>query len=103
MAKLLVPVSGDLQTAITTLRPEAPTINKVTRGLADCKKGVQGFFQWDASLTKFGDARGAVPRGNATIGAGSNSSIASPFEFAPKACAPGAPIPGRLATAADER
>ena len=102
LAQGLVPLSSNLSAAISTLAPQVATIDHTTADLAACKKGVQGFFQWNASISKFGDVRGPVPRGNVVLGGGSNSSINAPNEYTPKACTAGYPIGGRLPTAADQ-
>ena len=101
LAHALIPLSSNLSAAISTLAPQAATIDHTTADLAACKKGVQGFFQWNASISKFGDVRGPVPRGNLVLGAGSNSVINAPNEYTPQACTAGHPIGGRLPTAAD--
>jgi virulence factor Mce-like protein len=102
LAQTLVPLSANLDNAIRTLLPQVGTINHTTSDLAACQKGIQGFFQWDASMAKFGDVRGPVPRGNVVLGAQSSGVLASPSEFAPAACTPGQPIGGRVPTPADK-
>jgi ABC-type transporter Mla subunit MlaD len=102
LAAQLRPLSAALQDAIETLRGETHTVDRVTRNLANCKKGVQGFFQYDASMVKYGDLRGPVPRGNVVAGAGSASGlIKGGFEGPDKACTPGTAIGGRVPTAED--
>lgn len=101
LAQQLVPLSGNLVTAIDALSPQVGTINHTTQDLVSCKQGVQGFFQWDASMSKFGDVRGPVPRGNLVLGGASNGIVNSPWEYAPQACTPGRAIGGRPPTAAD--
>jgi ABC-type transporter Mla subunit MlaD len=102
LATALAPLAGALDQAVTTLKPQAPTVNKVTRDLADCKKGVQNFFQWNVSMAKFGDARGPVPRGNVVLGAQSSGLFNDPQEYAPQACTPGRVIGGRVPTDKDK-
>jgi hypothetical protein len=63
---------------------------------------VQGFFQWNASMSKFGDVRGPIPRGNVVLGAQSTGVTSAPDEFAPKACTAGRPIGGRVPSPSDE-
>lgn len=101
LADALPPLSSDASAAVTALRPQVPAIEHTVKALAGCRKGVQGFFQWNASMSKFGDSRGSVPRGNLVVGLNTNGILPTPFEFAPKACTPGAPIPGRPPTAKD--
>ncbi|MCW3016407.1 MAG: Mammalian cell entry related domain protein [Solirubrobacterales bacterium] len=103
LSTALAPLSTNLRTTVDILRPQTDTVAKVARDLADCRKGIQGFFQWDASMMKFGDARGVVPRGNLVIGATSSSVLTNGFEFRNKTCTPGGPIPGRPAEAKDFR
>jgi virulence factor Mce-like protein len=102
LAGALVPLSGNLSAAIDALTPQTGTIDHTTQDLVSCKSGIQGFFQWDASMAKFGDVRGPVPRGNVVFGGGSNGVVNGPFEYAPQACTPGSPIGGRPPTSADE-
>jgi hypothetical protein len=101
-SQALLPDSTRLRTIVDALLPLVHTVNHTTQDLVACKTGVQGFFQWDASLTKFGDARGAVPRGNLALGATSSGLINDPNEFAPQACTPGTALGGAPATPASE-
>jgi ABC-type transporter Mla subunit MlaD len=101
-AQALAPLSASLSQAVSALRPQVGTIDRVTKDLAACKTGVQGFFQWDASMSKYGDVRGPVPRGNVVIGPQASGVLSSPDEYAPQACTAGKPIGGRLPSAADE-
>ncbi|MCW3016199.1 MAG: hypothetical protein JWO02_3291 [Solirubrobacterales bacterium] len=103
LAQALRPLSHDLDAATRRLGPQADTVDKVTRDLVACKKGIQGFFQWNASMAKFGDVRGAVPRGNVVMGAQSSGVLNDPFEFAPQACAPGRVMGGRVAMEKDKQ
>jgi len=45
-----------------------PTVSRLTQRLVDCENGVIRFFQWNASMSKFGDQNAAVPRGNLAFG-----------------------------------
>jgi virulence factor Mce-like protein len=101
LAQTLVPLSANLNTAIKLLLPQVGTIEHTTSDVAACKTGLQGFFQWDVSMTKFGDVRGPSPRGNVVLGAQSSGVLHSPSEFAPKACTPGQPIGGLVPTPPD--
>lgn len=101
LSDALRPLASQLNAGITTLQPQIHTVDKVTRDLASCKKGIQGFFQWNSSISKFGDARGPIPRGNVVIGAQSSSSINDPNEYAPQACTPGRVIGARTPTQKD--
>jgi hypothetical protein len=102
LSSALVPVTGSVASAASALRPQVPVLDRTTKDLVGCEKGIQGFFQWDASLTKFGDSRGAVPRGNFAGGATTSGVITDPSEFAPKSCTPGGPIGGRPAKPGDK-
>jgi phospholipid/cholesterol/gamma-HCH transport system substrate-binding protein len=101
-ARAVVPVSAGLEQAVQALAPQTGTIDHVTGDLAACKKGVQGFFQWNASMSKFGDVRGPIPRGNVVFGGQSGGIASAPDEFAPKACTAGRPIGGRVPGPSDE-
>jgi virulence factor Mce-like protein len=101
LAKPLVPLSAGLSTTVSALGPQVGAIDHVTKSTAACKKGVQGFFQWNPSIAKYGDDRGNAPRGNVAIGAQSSGVITDPFEFAPETCSPGKPVGGRVPTASD--
>jgi virulence factor Mce-like protein len=102
LSRSLRPLSSRLSASIARLRPQIDTVNQLTKDLAGCRKGIQGFFQWDASMTKFGDSRGQAPRGTLAVGLQS-AGLASPEESAYQGCTPGGPIPGRVPTAKDER
>jgi phospholipid/cholesterol/gamma-HCH transport system substrate-binding protein len=101
-AQSLAPLSRSLSSAVSALRPQVDTVDLVTKRLAGCKRGIQGFFQWDASMSKYGDVRGPVPRGNVVAGAQSSGALTSPDEYAPQACTPGKPIGGRVPQPADK-
>jgi phospholipid/cholesterol/gamma-HCH transport system substrate-binding protein len=101
LSAALRPVSHDLASTLDALQPQVPTIDKVTKDLVLCQKGVVGFFQWNMSLGKFGDSRGPYPRGNLAVGAQSSSVLNDPDEFFGKSCAPGRPIAGRPAKYSD--
>jgi phospholipid/cholesterol/gamma-HCH transport system substrate-binding protein len=96
LAQTLKPVSQDADRAVRALAPQTDTVDKVSKDLALCKTGVQGFFQWNASISKFGDSRGPIPRGNVVVGAQSSSLFNDPNEYAPQACTPGKVIGGRV-------
>lgn len=99
----LRPVSHNAASAVDALLPQVHSIDKLTADLVACRKGVIGFFQWNASISKLGDARAPYPRGNLVVGAQSSSVLNDPSEFFPPSCAPGRPIGGRPATTADGR
>jgi virulence factor Mce-like protein len=90
-----------LTPGLPSLLGEVPTLDRLTRRLVDCEKGVIGFFQWNTSLTKFGDANGPIPRGNLALGAPDLGVPGVPLREPAKACAPGVPVRA-LATAKDK-
>jgi virulence factor Mce-like protein len=91
----LRPLSRNLDRATGALLPQADTVDKVTKDLVRCKQPIVNFFQWNASISKFGDERGSIPRGNLVLGATYSSFLHDPNEIAPQACSPGQPIGGR--------
>ncbi|MCW3014766.1 MAG: hypothetical protein JWO02_1858 [Solirubrobacterales bacterium] len=96
LSQALRPLSANLSGALGTLAPQIDTINKVTKTLSVCGDALNGFFQWDASMVKYGDVRGPAPRGN--LASGSPTSV-----YAVPACAPGQAIGGRPAKESDGR
>jgi ABC-type transporter Mla subunit MlaD len=97
----LTKVFRNLTGASVALQPQVPVVNKVTRDLVTCERGIIGFMHWNASLTKFGDYIAPVPRGNLAIGVPSISSR-SPLREPHKGSTPGTPERGVI-TAAGER
>jgi phospholipid/cholesterol/gamma-HCH transport system substrate-binding protein len=100
LARVLAPVSSNLSASVHTLLPQVPALTRTISDVGNCLPSLYGFFAWDASMAKFGDARGAAPRGNAVAGA-QTLGIKNGFEFAPQACTPGTAIGGRLPQAGD--
>jgi phospholipid/cholesterol/gamma-HCH transport system substrate-binding protein len=101
LARYLVPLAGSLSQTVSRLEPQVPVFNKATGDLAGCRTGVQGFFEWNPSLAKYGDIRGQSPRGNVAAGAQSTGFLTDPFEQAEPACTPGTVVGGRVPTIAD--
>jgi phospholipid/cholesterol/gamma-HCH transport system substrate-binding protein len=101
LAQDLVPLSSNLSSAVNRLLPQVPVLNKATGDLAGCRTGVQGFFEWNPSLAKYGDQRGQSPRGNVAAGAQSSGVLTDPFEQAEPACTSGTAVGGRVPTTAD--
>lgn len=97
------PLTADLDTAIARLRPQVDTIDHTTAVAVKCKKGVQNFFQWNASISKYGDSRGPVPRGNVVLSAASSGLVNDPQGYAPEACSGGEVAGGRPVTRKDMR
>jgi phospholipid/cholesterol/gamma-HCH transport system substrate-binding protein len=103
LAQTLVPVSGSLDSSVTTLLPQVPTVNETVTDIGECLPELYGFFAWNASMAKFSDFRGGAPRGNAVVGLQTLAGLKSPFEFPETACTPGAAVGGRLPTTSDYR
>jgi len=103
--RTLAPVSSDLDATLSALRPQVGAVDKVTTDLAKCKKAVQGFFQWDASLAKFADNRGPVPRGNLVFTRPAELALPGVGLRQPvgESCTPGVAIGGRPAEPRDKR
>lgn len=103
LARALRPLSSNAQAAVAAFAPQADTVDKVSGELVACKRGFQNFFQWNASMAKFGDSRGPIPRGNVVVGAQSSGVFGDPNEIAPPACSGGRAIGGRPAREEDKR
>lgn len=103
LARALRPLSSNLSSAFSALRPQTDSIDRFTKAIAGCERPIQGFFLWDAGLTKFADFRGVFPRGNAEINLNSTGSTSDPNTFFHQACTPGATIGGRPPRPEDER
>jgi virulence factor Mce-like protein len=97
----LVPLSANLSDTVSALLPQVPVLNKTTGDLAGCRTGVQGFFEWNPSLAKYGDERGQSPRGNVAAGAQSSGVLTDPFEQDEQACTPGQSVGGVVPKASD--
>jgi virulence factor Mce-like protein len=68
LAAALDPAVRDAQLAGERLRPQVPQIDELTRMITRCEDTISKFFQWTPSVMKFGDANGANPRAEASIG-----------------------------------
>jgi hypothetical protein len=86
-------VSRAAMPAVDALTPQVPVIDRLTQRLVDCETGVIGFFQWNASLSKYGDLTAPIPRGNLAIGV-PDSAPGVPKRLPEKACTPGFPPRG---------
>jgi phospholipid/cholesterol/gamma-HCH transport system substrate-binding protein len=102
LVQALQPASQHLDTSFSYLQPQLPVIDRVFKDLADCEKGVVGFFQWNVStLGKYGDQNGLVPRGNLAFGIPALGAPGEPLrEFEQDTCVPG-PIPRGVVTDKD--
>ncbi|WP_372788114.1 MlaD family protein [Paraconexibacter sp.] len=101
LARSLSPAAEALDVSVARLLPQVPPIKKTVDVVAGCLPELNGFFKWDASMAKFGDALGPVPRGNAVAGAQS-AGASNPYEGPKKVCAPGPTIAGRPAEEKDK-
>jgi virulence factor Mce-like protein len=74
------------------LNGQIPPYARLTQNLIDCEPDVRGFWNWNTSLTKFGDALGPAPRGNLAFGlpAASTETVRQP----PPNCVQGPPTIG---------
>jgi virulence factor Mce-like protein len=102
LVETLSPLSKNLSEAVDNLTPQVSTLTKVVGDAVECKTGVQGFFEWNPSLAKYGDVRGQSPRGNVVVGLDSTGVTDSPFETAEKACSAGTPLGGQVVTSGSE-
>jgi virulence factor Mce-like protein len=102
LVQTLSPLAGSLSKTVAALTPQERAFIRAVEDLVSCKTGVQGFFEWNPSLAKYGDERGNSPRGNVAIGVQSSGVLDSPFEYAPQACTTGTAVGGRPTTSADE-
>jgi len=64
----LDPTVQDAQLAAERLRPQVPQLDTITRMITRCEDTISKFFQWTPSVMKFGDANGANPRAEASVG-----------------------------------
>jgi len=87
--------------AARLLQPQIPVFEKTTNVLKRCERGVIGFMIGNASLTKFGDANAAIPRGNLAFGIPALGAPGEPLREPHKSCAPGRVARGVI-TAEDE-
>ncbi|WP_354698883.1 hypothetical protein DSM112329_04581 [Paraconexibacter sp. AEG42_29] len=101
LATSLRPVASDLRASVVALRPQTDSINKITDGLTKCEQGVIGFFQWNSSLSKFGDLTGPIPRGNLAVGVPDVTS-SLPTRTPVQNCAGGKTVRGAVPTTGDE-
>lgn len=88
------PVAERLKTVAAGLVPRLPTVHKVSQDMVKCETGFIGFFQWNVSMSKFGDLHGADPRGSLgfavpNTGAGIGTRVGAP------SCVGGLPAGGR--------
>lgn len=95
LIRQLVPFSDRLSQTLSTLRPQMPAIEHVIDASAHCAyPAAYGFFHHTASLTKFEDARGVFPRGDAVVSIASSNAVADPIQRPLRGCAGGLPKQG---------
>jgi len=87
-------LSRSLVPSLDALKPQIPVLGRLTQRLVDCERGVIGFFQWNASLSKYGDQTAPIPRGNLAVGAPDAGVAGVPERQPEKACTPGFPPRG---------
>jgi ABC-type transporter Mla subunit MlaD len=68
LADALAPFASNLSDALSQIRPQVSDVNTATSDLAPCMQGVDEFFNWDASMSKFSDSLGNMVRGNPLFG-----------------------------------
>jgi ABC-type transporter Mla subunit MlaD len=68
LAAALDPAVRHIQLASERLRPQVPQVEEMTRMIVKCETPIANFFQWTPSILKFGDANGANPRADVSIG-----------------------------------
>lgn len=85
-------VSDNLGSAFSALVPQAPRLDRITAKVIPCELPIQKFFQNTLSVTKFGTAEAAFPRGQLVLGASLLGGVVNdPAQRAASSCAPGGP------------
>jgi phospholipid/cholesterol/gamma-HCH transport system substrate-binding protein len=88
----LRPLAGDLSDTMDALAPQTGEIDAISSSIADCTLAIYGFFQWTASITKYDDAKGVFPRGDAVLNTSSATGLAKdPLERPYRGCTPAVP------------
>jgi len=94
LSESLPPLATNLSSAVAQLKPQVPALDYVTRSVAGCSAGIQGFFQWTPSVTKFADAHGPSIRGDFAFGVDDTTFAKDPNVRALPSCAPGGAVGG---------
>jgi phospholipid/cholesterol/gamma-HCH transport system substrate-binding protein len=68
LVSALDPTVRHAQLAAERLRPQVPQLDEITQMITRCEDTISKFFQWTPSVMKFGDANGANPRAEASVG-----------------------------------
>ena len=61
------PLSVNLAQTFSSLRPQAPELDRATAALVPCETALQKFFQWTLSVSKMSGLHGDLQRGLAVI------------------------------------
>lgn len=90
LAAALDPTVRHAQLAAERLRPQVPQLDEITQMITRCEDTISKFFQWTPSVMKFGDANGANPRAEASIGLDTlPGSLSDPSLKRPRVCTDG--------------
>jgi ABC-type transporter Mla subunit MlaD len=68
LATALQPFSAKLSSSLTEIQPQVSAVDTSTTDLANCIEGIDEFFNWDQSMSKFADYLGPFVRGNPVFG-----------------------------------
>lgn len=71
----LEPAVDEAQVAIDRLRPQVGQLDDVTKLVEMCETPIHNFFRWTPSVLKFGDANGANPRAEVSVGTASTPAL----------------------------
>jgi ABC-type transporter Mla subunit MlaD len=91
-AVAIPPVAGQLGSALRLLAPQVADISHVTDDLVECPQVPYAFFNWTASLGKYIDTYGSIPRGDIAVGLDSTTVLKDPNIVPAKSCAGGTTI-----------
>ncbi len=68
LARALDPLAADAQVASARLQPQTSALDTATRLVTRCERTFRNFFFFTMSIFKFGDANGANPRAEVSVG-----------------------------------
>jgi phospholipid/cholesterol/gamma-HCH transport system substrate-binding protein len=77
LARDLSPTADSLSSALARLRVQAPSYDKLTQDTEPCLDVIRQFFSNTPSVTKYGNAHGAYPRGDIALDVGSAGGISA--------------------------
>jgi ABC-type transporter Mla subunit MlaD len=89
LSEQLQPLSSQLASSLNAISPQTPDVNHITSVVAECPSAPYAFFNWTASVTKYYDAYGSYPRGDAGLGVFSLSNLKDPRNVDEPTCAGG--------------